>query len=351
MARRDVTFADLTRDPEAVARELLTWQRGDRDEAIGQTLAASARETHGRGMTVWVWTGRTPAGTPIWVLPVSVTHARAFAPAGPARVLVGLLAAAIDAGADPAGLVLRDWRGWVALEAPGADPELAMLAAAERLPDAARVRTAWLPAPAGAGAELDLGRARGRGGLAGLGRAVGAHPVEVAIALAAHGQSLELPADDPDMVRTVRNWGLSGEPLSAEPDEQDAAIGIDDDPCPRRRHARRVLQRLLRMGKVGTNYHTAVDHLYRGVSADQRRDAMEVGEALIRAGLLGEKPSVGQRHVYLRREALPQNHGLNRRGGTGRPALTELWTAPPPTLRRGSAGPATRRPRSSPRST
>jgi len=333
MARREVTFADLGRDPEVVARELMTWQRGDRGEAIGQTLAASARETHGKGMTVWVWTGRREDGSAIWVLPVSVPHAQAFAPQGPARVLVALLAAAIDAGADPEGLVLGDWHGWVALEAPGADPELAALAIAERLPDA-RVRTAPLPEPAAALPELDLGRARARSGLAVLAQAVGAHPLEVAIALAAHGQSLEIAADDPDMIRNVRNWGLSGDPLPDAPDEDDRALGIDDDPCPRRRHARRVLQRLLRMGKVGTNYHTAVDHLYRGVSADQRHEAMEVGEALIRAGLLGEKPSVGQRHVYLRRDALAQIHALIERGETDAPALTELWTAPPPTVRR-----------------
>jgi len=333
MARREVTFADLNRDPEAVAHGLLTWQRGDRNEAIGQTLAASARETHGRAMTVWVWTGRLADGSAIWMLPVSVRHAQSFAPQGPARVLVALLAAAVDAGADPAGLVLRDWNGWVAAEAPGADPELAMLAIAERLPDAARIRTAPLPGPAEQAPELDLGRARGTSGLAVLAKSVGAHPVEVAIALAAHGQPLEIAADDPDMVRNVRIWGLSGDPLPEEPDETDALLGIDYDPCPRRRHARRVLQRLLRMGKVGTNYHTAVDHLYRGVSADQRHDAMEVGEALIRAGLLGEKPSVGQRHVYLRRDALAQIHALIERGETDAPALTELWTAPPPSVR------------------
>ena len=127
----------------------------------------------------------------------------------------------------------------------------------------------------------------------------------------------------------VRNWGLSGDPLADEPDD-DVIVGIDDDPCPRRRHARRVLQRLLRMGKVGANYHTAADHLYRGVPADQRHEAMDVGEALIRAGLLGEKPSVGQRHVYLRRDALPQIHALIERGESTAPALTELWTAPAP---------------------
>jgi len=332
VTHREVTFADLGRDPEAVARDLMTWQRGDRGEAVGQTLAASARETHGKGMTVWIWTGRLADDTAIWVLPVSVAHAQAFAPQGPARVLVALLAAAIDAGADPEGLVLRNWNGWVAVETPDADPELAALAIAERLPDAVRIRQAQLPEPIAAAPELDLGRARARTGLAVLAQSVGAHPVEVAIALAAHGQSLEIAVDDPDMVRNVRNWGLSGDPLPDEPDD-DAVIGIDDDPCPRRRHARRVLQRLLRMGKVGTNYHTAVDHLYRGVSADQRHEAMEVGEALIRAGLLGEKPSVGQRHVYLRRDALAQIHALIERGETDAPALTELWTAPAPSAR------------------
>jgi hypothetical protein len=332
VARREVTFADLGRDPEDVARDLMTWQRGDRDEAIGQTLAASARETHGKGMTVWIWTGRLTDATAIWLLPVSVVHAQAFAPQGPARVLVALLAAAIDAGADPEGLVLRNWNGWVAVEAPDADPDLAALAVAERLPDAVRIRTSQLPHPVTAAPELDLGRARGHAGLAVLARSIGAHPVEVAIALIAHGQSLEIAVDDPDMVRNMRNWGLSGDPPSDQPDD-DLAIGVADDPCRRRRHARRVLQRLLRMGKVGANYHTAVDHLYRGVSADQRHEAMEVGEALIRAGLLGEKPSVGQRHVYLRRDALAQIHALIERGETDAPALTELWTAPPPSAR------------------
>ncbi len=333
MGQREVTFADLGRDPEAVARNLVTWQRGDRDEAVSQTLAASARETHGKGMTLWIWTGHLPDQTPVWALPVLVAHARAFSPHGPARVLVGTIGAAIDAGVDPAALYLRDWSGWVVIETPGADPELVLLAISERLADAARVRLAPLPRPVTGARDLDLGRPRGRSGLAGLARAVGAHPVEVAIALAAHGQSLDIDANDPDMIPNLRNWGLSGDPLPDKADDQDSVLGIDDDPCPRRRHARRVLQRLLRMGKVGANYHTAVDHLYRGVPADQRHDAMEVGEALIRAGLLGEKPSVGQRHVYLRREALAQIHALIERGESTAPALNELWTAAPPRRR------------------
>ncbi len=166
------------------------------------------------------------------MLPVSVRHAQAFAPQGPARVLVALLAAAVDAGADPAGLVLRDWNGWVAAEAPGANPELAMLAIAERLPDAARIRTAPLPGPAEQAPELDLGRARGTSGLAVLAKSVGAHPVEVAIALAAHGQPLEIAADDPDMVRNVRNWGLSGDPLPEDPTRPTPRWGSTTTPAP-----------------------------------------------------------------------------------------------------------------------
>jgi hypothetical protein len=62
--------------------------------------------------------------------------------------------------------------------------------------------------------------------------------------------------------------------------------------------ARRILQRLDGMGKWG-GYHTAFDHLARGFAGHERALAYEVGEALLAAGLLEQKPSVGQRHVYL----------------------------------------------------
>jgi len=70
------------------------------------------------------------------------------------------------------------------------------------------------------------------------------------------------------------------------------------DPDPVRRVARRILQRLDGMGKWGS-YHTAFDHLARGFAGHERALAYEVGEALLAAGLLEQKPSVGQRHVYL----------------------------------------------------
>jgi hypothetical protein len=71
-----------------------------------------------------------------------------------------------------------------------------------------------------------------------------------------------------------------------------------DDPDPRRRVMRRILQRLDGMGKWG-GYHTAFEHLARGFAGHQRALAFEVGEELVAAGLLAEKPSVGQRHVCL----------------------------------------------------
>lgn len=70
------------------------------------------------------------------------------------------------------------------------------------------------------------------------------------------------------------------------------------DPDPTRRVARRILQRLDGMGKWG-GYHTEFSHLARGFGGNERALAQAVGEALLSAGLLAEKPSVGQRHVFL----------------------------------------------------
>jgi hypothetical protein len=81
-------------------------------------------------------------------------------------------------------------------------------------------------------------------------------------------------------------------------DAAEVDTGIADDPLPRRRAARRMLRRLDGMGKYG-GYHTEFRHLARGFAGHERALALEVGEALIRAGYLAEKPSVGQRHVSL----------------------------------------------------
>jgi hypothetical protein len=76
------------------------------------------------------------------------------------------------------------------------------------------------------------------------------------------------------------------------------ATRAHDDPLPVRKVARRILQRLDGLGKWG-GYHTEFDHLARGFAGHDRALAYEVGEALLDAGLLREKQSVGQRHVYL----------------------------------------------------
>ena len=86
-----------------------------------------------------------------------------------------------------------------------------------------------------------------------------------------------------------------------------------DDPQPARRIARRILQRLNGMGKWG-GYHTDFRHLARGFAGNERALADDVGEALLDAGLLDEKPSVGQRHVYLNPRRAADIHALIERG-------------------------------------
>jgi hypothetical protein len=86
-----------------------------------------------------------------------------------------------------------------------------------------------------------------------------------------------------------------------------------DDPDPSKRVARRILQRLDGMGKWG-GYHTDFTHLARGFAGNDRALADEVGEALLLSGLLAEKPSVGQRHVFLNPRRAADIRGLIERG-------------------------------------
>ena len=105
----------------------------------------------------------------------------------------------------------------------------------------------------------------------------------------------------------ARLGGRPADPVSVE-EHDDAVLALlgargaaarpHEDPDPARRVARRILQRLDGMGKWG-GYHTDFAHLARGFAGNDRQLASDVGEALITAGLLAEKPSVGQRHVFL----------------------------------------------------
>ena len=67
------------------------------------------------------------------------------------------------------------------------------------------------------------------------------------------------------------------------------------------------------MGKWG-GYHTEFAHLARGFAGNERELAEAVGEALLDAGLLAEKPSVGQRHVFLNPRRAADIHALIERG-------------------------------------
>jgi hypothetical protein len=86
-----------------------------------------------------------------------------------------------------------------------------------------------------------------------------------------------------------------------------------DDPQPARRIARRILQRLNGMGKWG-GYHTDFRHLSRGFAGNERALADAVGEALLVDSLLAEKPSVGQRHVFLNPRRAADIHRLIESG-------------------------------------
>ncbi len=322
---------DLSRDPLDAARALPAWDRGDHDEAVRETIALSRKHLNDRAYVAWIWAGTSPAGCPVWIIPVSAQEVRDMDPRRAVEVLMRSLRATITAGAMADAIGISEWDGLALLTLPGLDPEIAGLALAEQYPPPARVVLARLPDsihPDGPPVVLTGPPARldPADPLSTLATATWSHPVRVALALAAHGQAMDAPAYPPEIVTELRRWGLDGVP----PPPAAPSRAIEDDPCPRRRHARKVLRRLDGQSKWGPQHHTEFDYLYRGAAADERANALEVGEALVRAGLLGEKRSVGQRHVYLRREALPAIHALMDRGETRDPALRAEWTAPAP---------------------
>jgi hypothetical protein len=135
-----------------------------------------------------------------------------------------------------------------------------------------------------------------------------AHPLVVAATVAALGGR---PADQ-DSLAEHEDAVLAE--LEARGAEAGGAVARPhDDPDPARRVARRILQRLNGMGKWG-GYHTEFAHLARGFAGNDRALAEAVGEALLEAGLLGEKPNVGQRHVFLNPRRAADIHALIERG-------------------------------------
>jgi hypothetical protein len=196
-----------------------------------------------------------------------------------AWLLVAALAGAlITAGGQPLRAGALQTR--LVLAAPGDDAELAALAFDENVAGVDRLRAQALAVP---GALLEPAAAD-------LREPIGPrHPLRVAAALASLGAN---PAD-PD----AADEHEEALPALLGPDAHQS-LRPHDDPDPRRRVARRILQRLAGMGKWG-GYHTDFAHLARGFAGNDRALADDVGERLLKAGLLLEKPSVGQRHVFL----------------------------------------------------
>jgi hypothetical protein len=175
----------------------------------------------------------------------------------------------LRAGELPGGFLV------LAFDAPELDPELVDLAFEEHAHGIDRLRARAHALPPGVIEGVELKAPIGP-----------RHPLKIAEAVARLGGRPAGHHDDlEDAVLSILGTGSGG----TRPHE---------DPDPAKRAARRILQRLDGMGKWG-GYHTEFAHLARGFAGNDRALAQEVGEALLEAGLLSEKPSVGQRHVYL----------------------------------------------------
>ena len=202
-----------------------------------------------------------------------------------------------DAGA--IGVTAGDLDGFlvVALPAPRIDPvtldELVPLAFDDHAAGIDRLRAAAYAVPGAVLAEVALRAPIGAG-----------HPLRIAEAVARLGGR---PADE----RSVEEH--EDAVLALLEPGADRRVAPHADPDPALRVARRILQRLNGMGKWG-GYHTDFTHLARGFAGNDRALAQAVGEALLDAGLLAEKPSVGQRHVFLNPRRAADIHRLIEAG-------------------------------------
>jgi hypothetical protein len=248
----------------------------------------------------------TPAGAALRADPDAAGERTWLLVAATIAALVDLAGAPAPAGPQDLALRAGELDGGflvLALPAPGIDPaeleELAPLAFEDHAAGIDRLRARAHALPPGLLDEPALG----------LREPIGpSHPLRIAEAVA----RLRGRPEDPDSVEECEDAVLALlQPAGA------AAVRPHEDPDPARRVARRILQRLDGMGKWG-GYHTDFTHLARGFAGNDRALAQEVGEALLDAGLLDSKPSVGQRHVFLN----------PRRAGDIR-ALIEMGTLPP----------------------
>src|SRR3954452_21338362 len=212
-----------------------------------------------------------------------------------AWLLVAALVGALVEVAGGAELTAGALEGHLALALPGDhDAELVPLAFEDHVAPVDRLRARAVALPA---AVLE--------DTADLRPPIGAtHPLRVAAEVARLGGR---PTDEASMEEhedAVLAALAAAAPSVARP---------HDDPDPAPRIARRILQRLDGMGKWG-GYHTEFSHLARGFAGNDKALAEAVGERLLAAGLLGEKPNVGQRHVFLNPRRAGDIRGMIERG-------------------------------------
>jgi hypothetical protein len=204
--------------------------------------------------------------------------------------LVGALVTAGAEGALTAGAALGHLA--IAVQGRDADPELVALAFEEQVADIDRLRSRAIAVPAAVIEPDDLKPPIGA-----------AHPLNIALEVARRGGNPADPASIAEHEDAI---------LALQATAQ-GATRPHDDPDPSKRVARRILQRLDGMGKWG-GYHTEFSHLARGFAGNDRALAEAVGEALLSSGLLAEKPSVGQRHVFLNPRRAGDIRALIERG-------------------------------------
>jgi hypothetical protein len=284
-ALADAGGAEAPREVSARLRDLLAGEL-----RRGMVELGESRTGYGMPIAVAVAAGQ---GQVVAALPISPElradpgavgeRSGALAAAAVEHVVEGASPGSPRSGED-LSLRLGEVRGMLAFAYPASDPEEAAEYAHEALTaefeerriDRLRARSYLVP-----GHVLEE--------MSDLRPPIGAtHPLRVAEAVTRLGGS---PLDD-DTVEALEQQLLH----LLEP--AGTVSRAHEDPDPVRRVARRILQRLDGMGKWGS-YHTAFDHLARGFAGHERALAYEVGESLLAAGLLEEKPSVGQRHVFL----------------------------------------------------
>ncbi len=205
-------------------------------------------------------------------------------------VVAAAVEALVQAGGETA-LEAGALEGHLLMRAGEADPELAALAFDEAVGGVDRLRARGVA----------VGEVKGEDWREPIGPH---HPLKVAHAVARLGGSPTDPKSIDEHEEAV---------LQILGEQRDGVPRPHDDPEPPRRVARRILQRLDGMGKWG-GYHTEFPHLSRGFAPSERALANDVGEALLDAGLLAEKPSVGQRHVFLDPRRVKEIRGLIDRG-------------------------------------